>query len=305
MEQQEFKALAKTLQSETLNDKARAKFPEESFLALPCGNTHYQLGEPAAPNGETVVLVHGYSTPYYLYDNLYAALLEAGYRVLRYDLLGRGLSERIRGKHTPEFFAQQLLELTGAVLGKDAPFHLVGTSMGGSISMCFTALHPENVRKVVLLAPAGMDTFRPPVYMTLTRVPLIGALAFHLTGVSTFMRRSSEELRKADQATKDEFQRKFAAGARYKGYMSGLLSSLRNTILDTKKTVRYYQAVAERKTPVLCIWGTDDHTMPYYQSERFCELFPYADLVTFGGSGHLFLYDETERTMRHILPFLA
>ena len=56
---------------------------------------------------------------------------------------------------------------------------------------------------------------------------------------------------------------------------------------------------------MLCIWGTDDKTMPYYQSERFKEVCPKAKLITYEKSGHIFVYDEGERTAKDVLAFLA
>ena len=92
MDKAEIKALLKTAETLDLNDDERKKL-SGSFIALKSGNTHYEMkGE-----GETIVLTHGYATPYYIYDKLFDAFVKAGYRVLRYDLLGRGFSERIAG----------------------------------------------------------------------------------------------------------------------------------------------------------------------------------------------------------------
>ena len=75
-----------------------------------------------------MVLVHGYSTPYFIYEKVFARLVELGYKVIRYDLYGRGFSDRVPGKHTPAFFARgriafnvlnnSLLEVTFGPLGR-------------------------------------------------------------------------------------------------------------------------------------------------------------------------------------------
>lgn len=41
-----------------------------------------------------------------------------------------------------------------------------------------------------------------------------------------------------------------------------------------------YIKTAEAGIPVLCLWGENDKTMPYYQAERFREVMPKAVLVT-------------------------
>ena len=104
MQKKEFKKLVKQVETKKLTKKERAKAPGE-FLDLGCGSTHYEMKQgtaplksehPEDPNAKwPVVLVHGYSTPYFLYDHIFEGLVKEGYTVIRYDLLGGGLSERV------------------------------------------------------------------------------------------------------------------------------------------------------------------------------------------------------------------
>ncbi len=71
----------------TLSDTVRVSLPGQ-FVKLPLGVVHYELAGPE--NAPTVVLVHGFSVPYYIWDPTFEALTRAGFRVLRYDLYGRG-----------------------------------------------------------------------------------------------------------------------------------------------------------------------------------------------------------------------
>lgn len=297
MEKSELKELLKKCEKLELTDEERAKC-YGSFIDLPCGNTHYQM----EGDGEAVVLVHGYATPYFIYDKIYEALIAKGYKVLRYDLLGRGLSERVKKDYTPDLFAQQLKELTDALLG-DEKFILFGTSMGGTVTTSYCRLFPGKVKKLVLLAPAGMDSFKPPFYMKLCSAPVLGKILFKIIGKSVLVKRCAGEMIYSPDE-KDDFMRKFAFCARYRGFIESTRSSLKNTIINTKEDVKGYFAVAEQKIPTLCVWGTVDKTMPYYQAERFREILPDAKLVTFENSGHIFLYDEAEKTLEVVLPFL-
>ena len=298
MTKEELKQLVRKTQTLELTDAERQK-ADGSFIDLPCGNTHYQM----EGNGEAVVLTHGYATPYFLYDKIYEGLVAAGYKVLRYDLLGRGLSERVDAVYDPALFARQLDELTRALLGEEK-FYLFGTSMGGTITTAFCAEYPGRVKKLVLLAPAGMDTFKPPFYMTLSNIPGIGSLVFHTIAKKTLLTKCASELKYSPQDVTDAFMRKFAYCAQYKGFLRCTLSSLRNTILATKEATQNYIACAKQDLPMLCVWGTDDRTMPYYQCARMHEVYPNAEYQTFEGSGHIFLYDEGERTLDVVLPFL-
>ena len=187
MKKEELKALIKAGETLTLDDEARKKYPGE-YIKLSHGYTHYEL----AGEGEAVVLVHGYSTPYFIYDKLYARFLELGYKVLRYDLYGRGFSDRPGGKHDQAFFAQQLEEITRALLG-DEQFILCGTSMGGAITSTYCMMYPGRVKKLILLAPAGMDSFKPPFYMKLCASKGLGSLLFSLIGDKVLISSTSGE----------------------------------------------------------------------------------------------------------------
>lgn len=298
MTKAELQALLAKAQTKDLTPEEKAKAPGD-FIDLPCGFTHYELAGEGAP----CVLVHGYATPYFIYDKLFQTLVNNGYRVLRYDLLGRGLSERVDTVYSAELFARQLFELTNALL-PDTPFHLFGTSMGGTVTATFCALYPGRARSVTWLAPAGMDTFRPPFYMKLANIRGIGGVVFNAIGEKTLLSKCASEATHVPQDESDDFMRKFAYALQYKGFVRCTLSSLRNTILATEKATKAYAATAAQGIPLLCVWGEEDKTMPIYQAERMLEVCPQVQLVRFPGSGHIFVFDEGDRTADVVLPFL-
>lgn len=300
MEKEKLKALLKTIEKKKLTDEERKKAPG-SFIDLPSGNTHYEI---KGDGEEVCVLAHGYATPYYIYDKVFDRLVSEGYKVIRYDLLGRGLSERVKTKYTPELFARQLNELTEALLGKDTKFILFGTSMGGSVTTAFCRHYPGKVSKLILLAPAGMDSFKPPFFMHLVSFPLLGDFLFKIIGCKILLKKCASELIYSGPDVEEYYMKEFAYSSQYKNMHQCTLSSLRNTILNTGETVKGYFSVAEQKIPMLVIWGTADKTMPYYQIERMKEICPHAKFETFEGSGHIFLYDEGDRTMDIVMPFI-
>lgn len=292
MDKFEFKQIVKEIEKYELNEEERQKL-FGSFIDLKCGNTHYEI----KGNGEAVVLVHGFATPYFIYDKIFNFLVQKGYKVLRYDLLGRGYSERVKGPYTPDLFAEQLDELTKALIPNER-FYLFGTSMGGSIVTAYAAQHPKMIKKLFLLAPAGMN-FEPPAYMKLANIPVLGEIMFGIAGGKILLKNSCSELiYSKDEA--DGYMRSFGKSIRYKGFVSSTLSSLRNTILKPDITIANYKETARHAIPVCTIWGTADKTMPYYQSRQMKEILPNMTLYTFEDSGHIFLYDEGERTCRII-----
>ena len=140
--------------------------------------------------------------------------------------------------------------------------------------------------------------------MKLCTVPVIGPKIFCAAAPVAIITRSADELRLASEDEKFRYIKRFADFARYKGYMRALCSSLRDCILDYDTAMEAYRAVAASGIPMQVIWGTDDHTMPYYQIERMREVCPDAEFVTYDGAYHMFVYDEAERTAGDIEPFL-
>ena len=70
-----------------LNETTRAA-ADGSFVSLPDGVTHYELGSPLHEGEgkgvrEVVVLVHGFSVPYYIFDPTFDFLTQAGFRDIR------------------------------------------------------------------------------------------------------------------------------------------------------------------------------------------------------------------------------
>ena len=291
-------SLLKQSETLTLDDKAR-KDSGYTFVKTAIGYTRYELkGE-----GQAVVLTHGYATPYHIYDKLFKALTEKGFKVLRYDLLGRGMSDRPVLDYTPEVFARQLDEITDALI-PDQKFFLCGSSMGGTVTTCFCSLHPEKVKGLMLFAPAGMDTFKPPLYMKLCSKPVVGDALFNLIGAKTLTTRCADQLWHCTEEDRNYYMTEFAKCARYKGFLKSTLSSLRNTILNTKHDTEGYIAVEKLKLPLMVIWGTKDQTMPFYQHTRLLEVCPSVEFHILDDAGHDFIYDETAKALPFIFAFI-
>lgn len=65
---------------------------EDEMKGYVSAGTHYILEGP--PTGKLVVCVPGLGGPHWYFDELVPFLIQAGFRVLRYDLVGRGHSAR-------------------------------------------------------------------------------------------------------------------------------------------------------------------------------------------------------------------
>ena len=146
------------------------------FVQLQNGIIHYAWHGPK--NGPVLVMVHGLTTPSFVWRDQLPALTQAGYRVLTFDHFGRGFSDRPYAHYDMAFYMQEMDELLDA-LGVQAGYDLLGYSMGGGIAAQYGALRRDRIRKLILVAPIGFLKGRPN---WITRWPVIGDLAMFVFG---------------------------------------------------------------------------------------------------------------------------
>lgn len=101
----------------------------------------------AADAGPAVILVHGSAADRRLWDHQFAALAEAGHRVIRYDWRGYGESGAAIGDYA---HVEDLLALMDALRVERAA--LVGSSMGGSRAVEAALLAPHRVDALALIS---------------------------------------------------------------------------------------------------------------------------------------------------------
>ena len=90
-----------------LNETARQNAPG-AFATLTDGQLHYRWDGPE--DGPVIVLVHGFSTPNFIYQQNVEALNAAGFRTLRFDHFGRGWSDRPKTRYDVDFYARTLTD---------------------------------------------------------------------------------------------------------------------------------------------------------------------------------------------------
>ncbi|OBZ70488.1 hypothetical protein A0H81_09745 [Grifola frondosa] len=102
-----------------------------------------------------VVLIHGLSVPAIIWRDVAPQLATKGFRVLLYDLYGRGYSDAPQTTYDINLYNTQLALLLQYV-GWDK-VNVIGVSMGGGIAAAFNAQFPHLVAdKTVLVCPAGL-----------------------------------------------------------------------------------------------------------------------------------------------------
>ena len=268
---------------------ARAEAPGH-FVALSDGLTHYELAGPETPLSEKerwpVVFVHGFSVPSFVWEPAFRGLANAGFRVVRYDLWGRGYSDRPRVRYDLELFDHQLRDLIRA-LALEVPVDIVGLSMGGAIAVGFTDRHPASVRRLVLIDPAGYSA-QGPRGTGILRVPLLGEFLMGTVGRRLLMSSLASDVKAENQPSMAEelaeLARRYRIQTGYRGFWRALLS----TILygPIKGMAATYARVGRHDRRVLLIWGREDRTVPFALSQEVCKAIPRAEFHAIEGAAH-------------------
>ncbi len=263
------------------------------FIELESGYTHYHLrGPEGAP---TVVLVHGVSTPNYIWNSTADAFINEGYRVLQYDLLGRGFSDRPDVTYTKELLAAQLNDLIEH-LEISAPFYLVGISMGGIVVTEFSVQYPEKVSKLALLAP-----FNKKWDMGLARYPVLGEFLAATLIIPAMPDRLARNFYRPDLYMPKDWPQKIHQQTRYKGFRHAFLSSLRNIV--SRDPMDRYRELGKTGVPTLTIWGKQDTTLPFDQHKRVLAVVPNSDVLLVDEAGHILHMDQPEIVNSALIEF--
>lgn len=241
------------------------------FAVLSQGVTHYQWLGPV--RGPVVVAVHGMTTPLPVWTELAEGLGKIGYRVLVYDLYGRGLSDAPKGPQDRPFFLTQLEDLLADQgLGQDLT--LIGYSLGGAIATAFAGTHPERVKRLILLAPVGMGHAEAGLARFIRQTPWIGDW-LHLALFGPGLRR-----RIAVTALKPV---QLAELAR-QGFRAAVLASIRGIVQDRLEAD--HRAIGRADVPVVALWGGKDVIVPLSGLGNLAQWNRAARQEVIAGAGH-------------------
>jgi len=283
-------------ETKELNEDTRRE-ATGSFIQLTDGVTHYELSNSQLD--QTVVLVHGFSVPYFIYDPTFEFLTKSGFRVMRYDLFGRGFSDRPKRRYNIELFVRQLGDLLDA-LGFTQPVTLVGLSTGGPITTTFTALHPERVDRLVLIDPIGARHLPISRILRVAAMPIVGEAVISLVGNERMVKNIASDF--FDHGLVEEFESQYIAQLQFKGFKRAILSTIRNHMLDS--FLDYYQRVGRMDKPVLLFWGRNDPTVPFKHSEVLRKVMPQVEFHAIENCGHIPHYEKPEEVNPILLEFL-
>ncbi|MGJ8669613.1 MAG: alpha/beta fold hydrolase [Oceanococcus sp.] len=267
------------------------------FLPSPEGQIHYDLQGPE--DGAPVILVHGFSTPMWVWDWVPEALAAQGHRVLSFDLFGRGQSDKAKSEDSLDLFHGQIDALR-AELGWAGPIDLIGLSMGGAVSTSYAAKPSTQVRRLVLIAP-----FNAARSVPILNVPTLGEFLARYVVVPISKRwgyKRSFNDPDAYFTAHPAMLERFNSSPQPADYSLALLSSLRNILsLDH---IDAYKQVGKLGIPTFLFWGEQDQVVPFEEAPRVRAALGTPRFIEIDGAGHMPHLEQRQIVEPALVQFL-
>jgi pimeloyl-ACP methyl ester carboxylesterase len=261
-----------------------------------------------AGSGPPVLLVHGVyaGASSYEFRKLFP-LLAQRHRVVAFDLIGCGLSEKPKLAYNAELFVEQIGDAVDALAGE--PVSLVASSLGAAFAIRAAARARDGITRLAAICPTGLGGTldkgpRGPgaAITALFRSPVLGEAAFNALASKASIRAflSKQVYGDPSHVTREVVDHYYAVthqpGARYApaALVGGALDC------DVARDLPFLTI------PLDVLWGELASSVnPRANAEEFLRLTRDARLVTFARSGLLPHEEEPEAVDEALAAFLT
>jgi pimeloyl-ACP methyl ester carboxylesterase len=266
------------------------------YVELGAGVTHYRID--GARDATPLILVHGATVPLWEFDFVVPELTRAGFRTLRFDLYGHGLSDRPAIDYTLDLFVAQTLELLAAV-SFPRPAALLGHSLGAAIAAAVAAREPDAVGELVVVAPMLNFNARSAWARAFKRRGA-GELLMRFFGVPALVRRRRARYARIGRPRLTEL---FIEQASFDGFGRALLSMIRAETLGEQGA--RYAALRALGRKVLVISGGADTVIPAEDVARVRELLGAHSHLELARAAHSLLLTHPVEVAAALRSFVA
>jgi len=280
---------SKTFPVDYLNSKYTNE--QSEFREVLEANIHYR----DQGSGETIVLLHGIGSSLHTWEG-WTEDLKDQFRVVSLDLPGFGLTGADSShNYTMQRYIEVLHEFLGS-LDIDR-YSLVGNSMGGWLAWEYALVYPDELQKLILIAPAGFITpDNPPKPLRLAqRFEKMTLKGPPKCVVRKFLKQAYGDRKKVDNQLVDryfEINNRPGNGEAFYAVATGKYQPSTNKL-------------PEIKIPTLIMWGSEDKKwIDVSNAQLFTNLLPNDQLIIYDGLGHLPMEENPSATANDAAKFL-
>lgn len=280
--------------------KLDAKYasPASRWLDLADGvRVHYR--DEGLQNGPPIVMVHGFSASLQAWEP-WVRRLGDRWRTITLDLPGHGLTRAPAGYAASIDGDADLVDAVARRLGA-APYVIVGNSMGGAVAWDEALRHPADVRALVLVDAAGLDSRRgggEPLIFKLIRQPWARGLIEDLD-MRPLVKQGLEAAYLDERLVTPALVDRYVELSRAPGHRDILL-----TLQQRTRTPPSPAALGSIRVPTLVMHGENDKLIPAADGRAFAAAIPGARLITYPGVGHVPMEQIPDRSAADLRAFL-
>ncbi len=257
------------------DDSFRKTINSGNFAELSNGFTYYNIDNRF--NENTLVFIHGFSVPSYIWEKTYNSAKEKGFKVIKLDLYGRGFSDNPDLDYTDELFANQVIELLQELQITNATF--LGLSNGGRVISKLADIKPNMVDKLVYVSASSFNNHKNTADKNVSKDEINEFIKNRYPTISSGQ--LSDFKYPENYPLWDD---KYEELLKFKGFARALISTLKNhKNLDLEN-----KEISDSNKKVYTIWGDSDSVVVYNDiKEKLNKLIPNRFEYTVPNSGHL------------------
>ena len=257
------------------DDSFRKTINSGNFAELSNGFTYYNIDNRF--NENTLVFIHGFSVPSYIWEKTYNSAKEKGFKVIKLDLYGRGFSDNPDLDYTDELFANQVIELLQELQITNATF--LGLSNGGRVISKLADIKPNMVEKLVYVSASSFNNHKNTADKIVSKDEINEFIKNRYPTISSGQ--LSDFKYPENYPLWDD---KYEELLKFKGFARALISTLKNhKNLDLEN-----KEISDSNKKVYTIWGDSDSVVVYNDiKEKLNKLMPNRFEYTVPNSGHL------------------
>lgn len=266
--------------------------PDDRFIDI--AGARVRIREEGDASAPPLVLVHGFTHSLETWNG-WAARLKDEYRVIRYDLLGHGLTgPDPKERYAPDERAMFLGEILDTLEIETAA--IAGNSLGGLAAWRFASNNPDRVSALILISPGAYAL--NGVSDEPAEIPA-AMKAYFLTAPEAGVRASAELIYADDSKITEERLAAMRDMIRREGNGKALIKSLEEFTLPDPSA-----ALSQIDAPTLILWGENDILIPIEQGRKIEGVIPDARMISFQGVGHAAQEEAPEQTVAEAIAFL-
>lgn len=275
-------------------DALEAEYMTANDRFVEISGARVRVREEGPENGDVIILIHGFSFSLESWNG-WAERLSEDYRVIRYDLLGHGLTgPDPQQRYAPQERAEFLAALMDALDIERAS--LAGSSLGGTIAWRFAAAWPNRVDKLILVDP-GVFQFNE-VGDTPVEPPTAIQAFFQLAPEAGV--RQSLAFSYADPAAVSEARiQTIIDMMRREGNGEAFIAHIRQFTMPDPAAL-----LSQITAPTLILWGGRDLLIPASHGPRVADAIANSQLIIYDDLAHASHEDDPARTVADVLTFL-